>query len=163
MAVTLKRKRVAVSYREPSSDDDALDSAVDAGLSRKRAAPVRRSARHRSTGTDQPCPRQDRVSPTQPATPSTTANSRHRPRRGVNGPVSYRDASSEDEDRVEDKEEDDFEVEAEPMLVLHRRPARTDAAPAKGKNRSSERGSRRRPGRSPRKALGAPLKRRKCT
>ncbi|KAF2688714.1 hypothetical protein K458DRAFT_293069 [Lentithecium fluviatile CBS 122367] len=149
MAVTLKRKRGAVSYREQSSNEDISDSASDTVSRRKRTAPVRRSARHQSTGAEPPSRGQRRPpSPHSPAT-SREMGGRRVLRREGKRQISYRDASSEDDG-------DDFRDED---LVGQRRPSPSTPQPSRPhKSRKSERKLGRSSGARSQKSLGAPLK-----
>ncbi|KAH7073697.1 hypothetical protein BKA63DRAFT_39096 [Paraphoma chrysanthemicola] len=139
MAVTLKRKRGAISYKEPSSDDDLTESSDgEKRVQRKRSVPSRRSARHREHS-----PRE--TSPIANKGPSAKARSsgRHGRRK-----ISYKDVSTDEEEEDPDAE---FEVsEDEPPRT---KPTRTTAqSPRPSKTSSSK-------GKSPRKrALGAPLR-----
>ncbi|KAF2826529.1 hypothetical protein CC86DRAFT_293296 [Ophiobolus disseminans] len=93
MAVTLKRKRGAVSYREPSSDEDTSESAAEGGsVGRGRAVPLRQSTRRRE---ERP---------------------RHRERRKI----SYKDVSTDEES---DELDGDFELSEDgaPRAEPHRR------------------------------------------
>jgi hypothetical protein len=149
MAVTLKRKRGAVSYREPSSDEDLADTETEILLPRKRAAPVRRSARHQSTEAEQPSQRRRHAVSSEPSARSKNTKPRHSLRRGGKRRISYQDASSEDDG------DQDFEEE----MVEQRRPQmRTTASRQSHKGKKTERRPGRTSGRSPRKSLGAPLK-----
>lgn len=135
MAMTTKRKRGAVSYKEPSSDDDLSESSGNERTPRrKRTAPSRRSARHRASNDDSsrwttpdpvPAPGPSRKNYKQPWT-----RRRHK--------VSYKDISS-DEDEDPDA---DFEVPAEHVtLSQHRTRATADPSPRSQKNgRAKERG-----------------------
>jgi hypothetical protein len=154
MAVTLKRKRGAVSYREPSSDEDLSESDSDSNPSRTRATPVRRSGRHRSTEAEQPPVRRRRAVSPEPPTRSKATVTQRGSRRARNERISYRDASSEDEDEGDD----DFEVSEREVVVQVRPQMRNLPSSRSRQKKTTERRPGRPPGRSPRKSLGAPLK-----
>jgi hypothetical protein len=134
MAVTLKRRREAVSYKEASSDDDEhedeledeqLSDAADfeRPLRKKRAVPDRISTRART------------------ATGGRSDSARLRGRRQV----SYREVSSDDVEPPESEAEAEAEeVRAPPVKrrATSVRPARTESSSRGGRVRS----------------LGAPLK-----
>jgi hypothetical protein len=130
MAVTLKRKRGAVSYREASSDEDTSDSASQEGQVRqKRAPPSRRLARRNES----PPPPQVASRPADRRPAVGTRNSRRQdPRK-----ISYKDASTDDDD--DDDPDADFEVseaEAPPRAKTRRAavgsPKPRSPRPAKG-------------------------------
>ncbi|KAF1835212.1 hypothetical protein BDW02DRAFT_568225 [Decorospora gaudefroyi] len=154
MAVTLKRKRGAVSYKEPSSSEDDLSENYDQGRNtvRERTAPTRRCA-GRSQAVDDVSSESEHDSP-EPATVSRPRTSRaprtSRPSR-VKQSISYKDVSSDDE---EDEDPDaDFELEEEQVLTV--RTKRRATAPPRPQPRKSG-GTK---GRCRRKmVLGAPLK-----
>ena len=147
MAVTLKRKRGAVSYKEPSSDDDLSESSGYEQTTRKRTVPTRRSTR-RPAADDHGQPPSP---PPQPASVKLQRESRTSRRRGA-PKISYKDVSTDDED--EEDPDGDFELEEEQVMTVRTRP-RPVAAPVSrsGKTVGIKRS------RSRRKAtIGAPLK-----
>jgi len=149
MAVTLKRKRGAVSYREPSSDEDLSGSDNEGLLSRKRAAPVRRSARHQSTEAEQPSPQRRRSASPDSSTRTRATKTRRGSRRGATQRISYLDVSSEDDG------DEDFEDE----VVEQPRPRmRTNPSPRSHKSNKTGSGPGQPSGRRVRTSLGAPLK-----
>jgi hypothetical protein len=107
MAVTVKRKRERVSYKEPSTDEDISESSeLGQSASKKRTAPSRRSARNQPTH-DEPSSREPSpaASPASELPIAEPRDLRRRRRRRI----SYKDVSS-------DAEEDwdaDFEAPAE--------------------------------------------------
>jgi hypothetical protein len=128
MAVTVKRKRERVSYKEPSTDEDISDnSELGQSASKKHTAPSRRSARHQPTH-DEPSSREPSpaASPAPELPTALPRDLRRRRRRRI----SYKDVSS-------DAEEDwnaDFEAPAErasPRVVRGRPPV----PPRSGKSR----------------------------
>ncbi|KAF2250500.1 hypothetical protein BU26DRAFT_517335 [Trematosphaeria pertusa] len=126
MAVTLKRKRGAVSYREPSSDDDFSES-DDERISRKRARPVRRSARHQSADAE-PSSRAQRRHVSPPMANVPVERPKHSPkvaalRRRRKHRISYRDVSTDDDDDSDEDFETD-EVE-EPPRKAYAKPAQS--------------------------------------
>lgn len=139
MAVTLKRKRGAVSYREPSSDEDISESSdQEIPVQRKRAVSSRRSTRHCEPSNQRfsPAPSQRKPNAAQ------TSRKRERPK------VSYKDVST-DED--EEDSEASFELSEEESRPHTRQP---QTAPSSRQPRSKSA-----KGRSPRNmVLGAPLK-----
>lgn len=150
MAVTLKRKRGAVSYKEPSSDDDLSESSGYEQTTRKRTVPTRRSTR-RPTADDEAASESEHSPPPQPASVKLQRESRISRRRGA-PKVSYKDVSTDDED--EEDPDGDFELEEEQVMTVRTRP-RPVAAPVSrsGKTVGTKRS------RSRRKAtIGAPLK-----
>lgn len=149
MAVTLKRKRDAVSYREPSSDEDLSDSDQEQLPRRVRSAPVRRSARHQSAEAEQQSPQRRRAVSPIPIARTRAANPRNGLRRRGKRQISYQDVSSED-DGDEDFEEED--------TVVEQRPRRTLSSPRLHKGKQSGRRPGRPPSKITRKPLGAPLK-----
>lgn len=149
MVATRKRKRDAVSYREPSSDEELSEgSEQEDRLRSRRPVPSRRSTRHRD-------------SPAQPTPPAPERRQTTRPRasrRRERPKISYKDASTDDDD--DDDEEDpnaDFEAsddEPTPRATKSRTSAQSLKAPSdKEQHKATSKG------RSPRKrTLGAPLK-----
>ncbi|KAF2660130.1 hypothetical protein K491DRAFT_589680 [Lophiostoma macrostomum CBS 122681] len=141
MAVTLKRRRDAVSYKEPSSDDDLLGASdSDHTPEKRRAAPQRRSARHQD-----PESRQLRTVFQQTQTSSTSSNhqrlsAKDESRLRRHTKVSYRESSSDEDSGTE------FEPD-QPTLPPQRTTQRTGATPI---TKSSKRSRGR-----PRKAFGA--------
>jgi hypothetical protein len=151
MAVTLKRKRAAVSYRESSSDEDISNSLPEPLSPSRRAIPVRRSARHQSTEA-QPLPSRPRraISRASPVE-SKAVERRHALRRGGKPQVSYRDLSSEDDDDAEDfvKEE---------VMEKQGSQRRNDSSLRPQRSRKPRARLGRPSGTSQRKPLDAPLK-----
>ncbi|KAH6642555.1 hypothetical protein C7974DRAFT_385651 [Boeremia exigua] len=137
MAVTPKRKRGAVSYKEPSSDEDLSESpGYEQSYRRKRVAPSRRSARHQAN--DDGSNRQTTHEPS-PA-PESSRKKRVEPRTRRHRKVSYKDISSDEEDDPDA----DFEVHEE-----HSRHPRSQVSGRTGeKSRSKQKmvlGRRRKP------------------
>jgi hypothetical protein len=149
MAVTSKRKRGAVSYRESSSEDDVSETSSDREETtrRKRLAPARRSTRHHEESPVQRAP---------PAASQRQATASRASRRTERRKISYKDVSTDD-----DEEEDpnvDFTASDD-----NDEPPRRATIPKTTTLPSRSRSSKPEPahskGRSPRKrALGAPLK-----
>jgi hypothetical protein len=146
MAVTLKRKRVAVSYKEPSSDDDLSESSDHERVTQKRTVPSRRSTR-RMRAVDQVSSASERASP-EPVPVDRQRPSRNARRRGKRN-VSYKDISSDEDDLDPDA---DFEVEEERVMTVRTR-SRPSTLPSSEPQR--KRGARDRNSR--RAVLGAPL------
>ncbi|KAF2003096.1 hypothetical protein P154DRAFT_520441 [Amniculicola lignicola CBS 123094] len=142
MTVDMKRKRGAVSYKEPSSEDFSDDS-DEAGTSRKRRlAPQRRSARHRTPPQQQ---QQAAIAQAQPG-PSRPSPQKAKGRDNVRlrrrQAVTYRESSS-----------DDFGDESsanDAPSPASRTKARISKEPRPRKIKKS--------GRPTRKGFGAPLK-----
>jgi hypothetical protein len=106
MATSTKRKRGAVSYKEPSSDEDLSESTEYEQSSRgKRPPPSRRSTRHRANDADDD--QHTSLEPSPAPEPSRKKDKEPRTRR--HRKVSYKDFSSDDE---EDPDAD-FEVPQE--------------------------------------------------
>ncbi|KAF2710829.1 hypothetical protein K504DRAFT_429172 [Pleomassaria siparia CBS 279.74] len=152
MAITLKRKRGAVSYKEPSSDiseeEIPTDSDRDDTPRRKRTVPQRRSTRSRlieqssSSASSRPTRRDAYVVST---STSATTKLRGMPK------LSYREPITDEEDSDGDE---DFELEE--VATRQRTPrTRTRATPLP--HALKEKKARRRPTNRP---FGAPLKRR---
>ncbi|KAI4958120.1 hypothetical protein J4E86_003716 [Alternaria arbusti] len=149
MAVTLKRKRGAVSYKEPSSDEDLSESSGYEQTTRKRTVPTRRSTR-RPPADDEAASESDH-SPPEPAPIRQQRGSRSSRIRGAPR-ISYKDVSSDEED--EEDPDADFELEDERVMTVRTR-SRPVAAPSP---RPEKIGGTKR-SRSRRKAvIGAPLK-----
>jgi hypothetical protein len=149
MAVTLKRKRGAVSYKEPSSDEDLSESSGYDQTTRKRTIPTRRSTR-RPPADDEAASESER-SPPEPAPARHQRGSRSSRTRGAPR-ISYKDVSSGEED--EEDPDADFELEGERVMAVRTR-ARPVVAPTSRPEKIG--GSKR--NRSRRKAvIGAPLK-----
>ncbi|RMZ67184.1 Leucine-rich repeat [Pyrenophora seminiperda CCB06] len=148
MAVTLKRKRGAVSYKEPSSDDDlSSSSGQERATRKKRTAPTRRSTR-------QPQAVDDASSESEhAAAPKPLVAPRRRPRssRRSQGKqkISYKDASS-DEDSEEDPDADFELAEERVMPVRTRSRPVAPVSPQLQENRRTKRGKSR-----PKAVLGA--------
>ncbi|KAF2128944.1 hypothetical protein P153DRAFT_367248 [Dothidotthia symphoricarpi CBS 119687] len=120
MAVTLKRKRGAVSYKEPSTDEDSSDDLAHApnpewATKRTRAAPSQRSTRHRQVRDSNARPQPDAI-PTRSRAKTEPRGSQRQ--RGRN--ISYKDVSSDEE---EDPDAD-FE-EPQQAREASRRPSRS--------------------------------------
>ncbi|KAJ4369592.1 hypothetical protein N0V83_005354 [Neocucurbitaria cava] len=148
MAVTLKRKRGAVSYKEPSSEEDFSETSGEERTirRRKRPTPSRRSTRHQQVDDED-------ESSSQQASPQArpTRNPRNVPRTSRSHgrqKISYKDISSDEE---EDDPDADFEVEE---VQTPRKTARAAAvrSPRPPRSLDSKRRQRRK------LALGAPLK-----
>jgi hypothetical protein len=149
MAVTLKRKRGAVSYKEPSSDEDLSESSGYEQTTRKRTVPSRRSTR-RPPADDEAASESDH-SPPQPAPTTRQRDSRTSRSRGVPR-ISYKDVSSDDEN--EDDPDADFELEEQRVVTV-----RTRSRPVAAPTSRSEKTGGTKTSRSRRKAaIGAPLK-----
>ncbi|KAJ4362627.1 hypothetical protein N0V95_001432 [Ascochyta clinopodiicola] len=118
MVVTTKRKRGAVSYKEPSSDEDLSESAdYEQTPRRKRMAPSRRSTRRKANDDDSS--RQTTPDPSPAPEPSRRKYKESRTRRQHK--VSYKDISS-DEDEDPDA---DFEIPDEHVRTSQRRATAT--------------------------------------
>jgi len=141
MAVTLKRKRGAVSYKEPSSDDDLSSSDGQEQTTRKqRTAPTRRSTRrpqavdNASSGSDHPA-----------SNPPLGRQRRSRSSRRSQGrqKISYKDVSSDEDD--EEDPDADFELAAERVMPVRTRsrPVALASPRAKESRRSKRSKSRR--------------------
>ncbi|EUC33469.1 hypothetical protein COCCADRAFT_96062 [Bipolaris zeicola 26-R-13] len=146
MAVTLKRKRVAVSYKEPSSDDDISESSDHERTTRKRTVPSRRSTR-RMRAAVQVSSESEHASPG--PIPIKRKQPSRNPRRRGKGAVSYKDISSDEDEEDPDA---DFEIEEERVMAVRTR-SRPNAPPSS--EIQKKRGSRDR--RTRRAVLGAPL------
>jgi hypothetical protein len=151
MALTSKRKRGAVSYREPSSDEDISESSsdIEETTRRKRAAPSRRSTRHHDESSVHPAP------PFAGRSQATASRVSRRPERRK---ISYKDVST-DEDEEEDPDAD-FAASDDDDGERPRRAKmpKTSTRPSTSRSPRPHKPARSK-GRSPRKrALGAPLK-----
>jgi len=147
MAVTLKRKRGAVSYKEPSSDDDLSDSSGQERSTQKRTLPTRRSTR-RTQAVDEV----SSESESEHHLPEPAPVQRQRPRnprgRGRRR-ISYKDVSSDEDEEDADA---DFEVE-ERVMTVRTRPQPSAPPSSRTQKTRGAKGSK-----SRRKAvLGAPL------
>lgn len=141
MAVTLKRKRGAVSYKEPSSDDGLSEESEPEEQARpKRQAPSRHSARRRE-------PPSASASPVVQRRPATEARStRQRARR-----ISYKDVSTDEDDEDDEDPDADFEVSDDEMP---RQPVKRSAPSPRSAKHTKGKGVK---NKSPRKlVLGAP-------
>lgn len=108
MAVSSKRKRGAVSYKELSSDEEISESlGYERSPRRKRSAPARRSTRYRANDGDDNDDR--RTTPEPSSAPDTSRKKRREPRNRRPHKLSYKDISSDEE---EDPDAD-FEVFAD--------------------------------------------------
>ena len=122
MAVTSKRKRHAVSYQEPSSDEDLLESSeYEQASRRKRAAPSRRSARQQAN--DDVSSHHSTPEPPSLPEPSRKRHKDSRTRRHRR--MSYKDISSDDDENPDA----DFQVPQEHDRTTQRR-AKAIAAPS---------------------------------
>lgn len=153
MAVTLKRKRGAVSYKEPSSDEDSLDdqsqeSSQKGTARRTRAASSQRPATHRNSNT-------------QPQPDAAPAHSRRKnqPRgsqRQRRHNISYKDISSDEEDEDPDADFEESQEACEVSTKPSRKTSRQRTLALRSlpprKDRTSTSKSRRGP------VLGAPRK-----
>jgi hypothetical protein len=156
MAVTLKRKRGAVSYKEPSSDDDISESSDEGQSSRtkRNTAPTRRSTRrsHAATVDEASSESGHDSSEPEPAPVKFPRASRASRREGKQR-ISYKDASSDDED--EEDPDGDFEMQEERMMAVRTRSRPTASrSPRPQKVRSTKGRSRRKVAHT----IGAPLK-----
>ncbi|KAF2633244.1 hypothetical protein BU25DRAFT_405169 [Macroventuria anomochaeta] len=114
MAITTKRKRGTVSYKEPSSAEDLSESSeYEHTPRRKRPAPSRRSARHQANDDDSS--RQTTPERSPALEPSRKKHKESRTRR--HRKVSYKDISSDEE---EDPDAD-FEVPEKHVRTTQRR------------------------------------------
>lgn len=147
MVVTLKRKRGAVSYREPSSDDDSSDSSEQEDrMHSRRPVPSRRSTRHHEPS----------ARPTPPLAAKREGTQPRAPRRRERPKISYKDVSTDDEDGEEDPDADFEASEDEPAPRATK--SRTSAQPPKAPSHKAQHKATSK-GRSPRnRTLGAPLK-----
>lgn len=146
MTVTLKRKRVPVSYKEPSSDDDISESFSDERTSEKRIIPSRRSAR-RTQPVDPVSSGNEHASP-EPVPVQHQRASRNTRRRGKRA-ISYKDISSDEYDEDPDA---DFEMEPEQMMAVR---TRTRPNAPSSSESQAKRGQKHRSRRN--RAVGAPL------
>jgi hypothetical protein len=151
MAVTLKRKRGAVSYKEPSSDD-FLDSSDHEHTTRlKRTGPTRRSTRHSQTN-DEASSESEHVSPEPAPARKRQVGSRSSRSHGRQR-ISYKDVSSDEEEEEEDPDAD-FEMEGNEFAPV--RPKRSRQTVPRCPHSSK---AQKTTGKSRRKAtIGAPLK-----
>ncbi|KAH8726064.1 hypothetical protein GQ44DRAFT_614777 [Phaeosphaeriaceae sp. PMI808] len=141
MVVTLKRKRGAISYREPSSDEDLSEgSSQEETVQREHNVHPRRPIRHQESSTTRRAPPSANKRP-----PTESRSSRHRERHKI----SYKDVSTDEE---EEDLDDNFEL-SEDNLPLRTKPLKL-AAPSPRPRKSTIAKSK-----SPRKlVLGAPLR-----
>lgn len=122
MAIVSKRKRGAVSYREPSSDDDLSESSgYDLTSRRKRLAPSRRSARHRANDGDS----SRHTTPEASLMPEPSKRQKKESRTRRHRKVSYKDISTDEEDDPDA----DFEMPEEQFRPTQRKVQAT-AAPS---------------------------------
>jgi hypothetical protein len=147
MAVTPKRKRGAVSYKEPSSDISDEDMSTDSGQQQhqqtrtQRVAPQRRSARSRQS--EQQSAKRPRQQTFRTDRNATDDSIKLRGRSNI----SYRDLSTDEEES-----DGDFEVEE---VIAPPRTTRTRTTVLSSRSRREKKvGSR------VHKPLGAPMKRR---
>ncbi|KAF2016494.1 hypothetical protein BU24DRAFT_433461 [Aaosphaeria arxii CBS 175.79] len=150
MAITLKRKRDAVSYKEPSSDEDFSDEPQSSHApTRQRTTPRRTNTRQHSSAADDASVR--------PSTSNRTSHARSSAPRSKNvnlrgrQNISYRESSSDDD------WDEDYQEEVE--VTTPRRAPRVQPKVTPQTNRTSREISRNK-GRQ-RRSLGAPLKRRR--
>ncbi|KAF1961269.1 hypothetical protein CC80DRAFT_436941 [Byssothecium circinans] len=154
MAVTLKRKRAAVSYREPSSNED-VDSEAESNSRPKHPAPMRRSIRQRSPSEEaEPSFSVGRQRGAATAKAAKETSRRRTALRKEKRRISYKDVSSDDVD--EDWGDEDFEMEEEVEQPKPRR--RVAASPRAQKSKTSVKNLAHSAGSRMRKTLGAPLK-----
>lgn len=136
MAMIAKRKRGAVSYKEPSSDEDLSGSSeAERSSRRERPTPSRRSARHQADDDESNRQTTPEVSPAPEPPRKKYKESRTRRHRKV----SYKDISSDEE---EDPDAD-FEApeehprttqrRAKPTIPLSLRPQRSERAKDRGR------------------------------
>jgi hypothetical protein len=156
MAVTLKRKRGAVSYKEPSSDDD-MSGSSDQGQStrtKRNPAPTRRSTRHPHPATvdEESSESEHDLSEPESAPAKRSRASRTSRSRGKRR-ISYKDASSDEED--EEDPDGDFEIQEERVMALRTRSRPTASRSPRPQKVRNAKGKSRRKGRH---AIGAPLK-----
>lgn len=147
MTVTLKRKRVPISYKEPSSDDDLSESLSDERTFQRRSVPSRRSTR-RTQPVDQVSSGNEHASP-KPASVKRQRSPRNM-RRRENRAISYKDISSDENDEDLDA---DFELEPEQMMAVRTRtqPGAPPSSESQTKRGKKDRNRRRKA------VLGAPL------
>ena len=149
MAVTLKRKRGAVSYKEPSSDEDISESTDQERIARKkRTVPSRRSTRHPRAEDDGEVSRQQTLSEALPVRklPHRSQSSRSQRRQRI----SYKDISSDEEDEDPDA---DFDIVEEQVRVPRAKAQHKTVLPARPRRSPNLKGRPRRT-----VNLGAPLK-----
>ncbi|KAJ4378754.1 hypothetical protein N0V86_005625 [Didymella sp. IMI 355093] len=135
MAMTTKRKRGTVSYKEPSSDEDLSESSeYERTPRRKRLAPSRRSTRHRADDDDN-----DEQREAQELFPAIEPQKRSRKeiRTRRHRKVSYKDVSSDEE---EDPDAD-FEIPEEHVRLTQSR-VKATAAPSPRPQRSGRIGDK---------------------
>jgi len=136
MAVTLKRKRGAVSYKEPSSDDDLSSSSGQERSTRKqRTAPTRRSTRH-PRAVDHVSSESEHAAPNPPVARQRRARSLRRSQGKQK--ISYKDASSDEGD--EEDPDADFELAEERVMPVRTRSR--PVAPASPRLQESQRTKR---------------------
>ncbi|CAO2648231.1 Nn.00g074980.m01.CDS01 [Neocucurbitaria sp. VM-36] len=149
MAVTLKRKRGAVSYKEPSSEEDFSESSSQEQTfrRRKRATPSRRSTRRQRPDSEDELSSQHVSPQSLPVRKQTRSGPRSSRSRGRQR-ISYKDISSDEEEEDPDA---DFELEeVQPPRGKSQTVTVRLSRPAKSSNSN---------GRPRRKlVLGAPLK-----
>lgn len=147
MAVTLKRKRGAVSYRELSSDDDL--SASDGNTTargRNKSGPSRRSARNRNVDDEDDDSGAASLSDVAPIEHRSHASRTSRVRGRTK--VSYKDVSSDDEDP-----DAGFEFQEQHVMAVRTRPRAMTAQSSQSQQGTSRKVASRR-----RNIIGAPLK-----
>ncbi|EFQ91141.1 hypothetical protein CFE70_007404 [Pyrenophora teres f. teres 0-1] len=138
MAVTLKRKRGAVSYKEPSTDDDLSSSSGHEPTTRKpRTAPTRRSTRH-PQAVDDASSESEHVAPIPPVSRQRSARSL-RTRQSMQK-ISYKDVSS-DEDKDDDPDAD-FELVRERAMPVRTRSRPLAPASPRHQERRQAKGGR---------------------
>ncbi|KAL1607466.1 hypothetical protein SLS59_002434 [Nothophoma quercina] len=138
MAPTTKRKRGAVSYKEPSSDEDLSDSSVyERTPRRERPAPSRRSARQQAHDDDS----NQHTTPEPSPAPEPSRRQQKVPRTRRHRKVTYKDISSDEE---EDPDAD-FEFPEEYITRPPQRRAKATAVPSPRPQRSGRPKERGRP------------------
>jgi hypothetical protein len=150
MAVASKRKRGAVSYREPSSEDDVSETSSDTEETnrRKRPAPARRSTRHHEESPVQRAP---------PTASQRQAIASRVSRRTERRNISYKDVSTDD-DEENDPDADFTASDDNDEPTRRTKLPKTSTRPSRSRSPRSIQPIRSK-GISPRKrALGAPLK-----
>jgi hypothetical protein len=149
MAVTLKRKRGAVSYREPSSGEEEQDASGSSGEEKEEARPKRATPSRRRTRHAEPLKQLPTRAAGRQATRSQASSQREIRR------ISYKDVSTDDDG--EDDTDTDFEVSEDEGPARTKAPTRIARSPEHPTTTSHKSTSSK--GRSPRKlVIGAPRK-----
>ncbi len=145
MAVTLKRKRGAVSYKEPSSDEDLSDNSDRELPARsKRVLPSRRSTRHHEAVVDQDDESSIQLSsPEAPPLrkPTRASRSSRSSRSHAKHRISYKDISTDEDEEDPDA---DFELATEPVQASPAKRRQTAAQPSRTRTDARSRGRPRR-------------------